>query len=122
MLLLTGKMVLLASLAAVSEGRVMAALFAGQVLSRLAPLVLSQNEARGAQTRIVQWGALWCVVPLLLMVPAGGAPFAVLALLAGALACYALRRISLDTSSAALVAASQPVCEVAFYLGAAIGA
>jgi hypothetical protein len=36
-LVLTGKIVLLAAMASVSEARVMAALFAGHVLSRLAP-------------------------------------------------------------------------------------
>jgi adenosylcobinamide-GDP ribazoletransferase len=121
-LVLVAKTVLLAALASVSEARVMAALFAGQVLSRLAPLALSQHAALGRDSRILRVAALWCVVPLLLMIPAGGAPFVVLALLAGSLACYALLRSARAARNSELVAGSQVVCELAFYLGAAIGA
>jgi adenosylcobinamide-GDP ribazoletransferase len=121
-LVLLGKTVLLAALASVSEARVMAALFAGQVLSRLAPLALSQREAPGQNARVLRVAALWCVVPLLLMIPAGGAPFVVLALLLGALACYALLRSARNAYNTELVLGSQALCELAFYLGAAIGA
>jgi adenosylcobinamide-GDP ribazoletransferase len=117
---LVGKTVLLAALASVSEARVMAALFAGQVLSRLAPLVLAQ-QALERDARVLRVAALWCVAPLLLMIPAGGAPFPVLALLVGALACYALVRTLRTAYSTELIAGSQVLCELGFYLGASIG-
>ena len=122
LLVLMGKIVLLAAIASVSEARVMAALFAGHVLSRLAPVVLSQRGPHAREPRVLQVAALWCLVPLLLMIAAGGAPFVVLALLGGALACYALLRSADSPRASEFVAASQPLCELAFYLGASIGA
>ena len=122
-LVLTGKIVLLAAMASVSEARVMAALFAGHVLSRLAPVVLSQRDPDARDPRVVRVAALWCLAPLLLMIAAGGAPFVVLALLGGSLACYAmLRRFAGGPRTSELAAASQPLSELAFYLGASIGA
>jgi adenosylcobinamide-GDP ribazoletransferase len=120
-IVLVGKTVLLAALASVSEARVMAALFAGQVLSRLAPLVLAQ-QALQRDPRVLRVAALWCVAPVLLMIPAGGAPFPVLGLLVGALACYALLRTLRTAPNTELIAGSQVLCELGFYLGAAIGA
>jgi hypothetical protein len=68
--------------------------------------------------RVVRVAALWCLAPLLLMIAAGGAPFVVLALLGGSLACYAmLRRSAGSPRTSELAAASQPLCELAFYLG-----
>ena len=122
MLMLLGKVVLLAAMASVSEARVMAALFAGHVLSRLAPVVLSQRDPQARDPRVLRIAALWCLVPLLLMIAAGGAPFVVLALLVGVVAGYALLRSSGNPRASGLVAASQPLCELAFYLGASIGA
>jgi adenosylcobinamide-GDP ribazoletransferase len=118
---LVGKTVLLAALASVSEARVMAALFAGQVLSRLAPLVLAQRRAPERDPRVLRVAALWCVVPLLLMIPAGGPTFPVLALLVAALACYALLRSAQTGHNTELIAGSQVLCELGFYLGASIG-
>lgn len=121
-LMLMGKTALLAAMASVSEARVMAALFAGHVLSRLAPVVLSQRDPQARDPRVLRVAALWCLPPLLLMIAAGGAPFVVLALLGGVLACYALLRVANSPRGSQLVAGSQPLCELAFYLGASIGA
>jgi adenosylcobinamide-GDP ribazoletransferase len=126
-LVLAGKFVLVASLASASEAGVIAALFAGHVVSRFAPLTMAHWLGSGDQVDpvTVRVGGLWCLVPLLLMVPAAGVAFLVLALLACALAGMALlrfcRRRQLTWGDDVLGAAQQ-VCEVAFYLGAAIGA
>jgi adenosylcobinamide-GDP ribazoletransferase len=121
-LVLMAKIVLLSAIASVSEACVMAALFAGHVLSRLAPVLLSQRDPHARDPRLLQVAALWCLVPLLLMIAAGGTPFVVLAFLGGALACWALLRSVASPRTTELVAASQPLCELAFYLGASIGA
>jgi adenosylcobinamide-GDP ribazoletransferase len=121
-LLLLGKATLLAALASASEGRVMAALFAGHVLSRLAPVVLAQRLAGGMDARTLRVAALWCLPPLLLLWPAGGPAFPALALLVAGLAGYAMARLAAAKRDGELVPASQPVCELGFYLGAAIGA
>lgn len=122
-LLLAAKLALLAAIAAAAEGRVITALFAAHVVSRFAPLVLAHwLDTSEAGLRTLRVGALWCVIPLLLMVPAGGAGFLVVPLLAAALAGFALVRLAPVTgeSSGDRPGAVQQVCEVAFYLGAAI--
>jgi adenosylcobinamide-GDP ribazoletransferase len=123
-LVLLGKISLLAAIASVSEAGVLAALLAGHVLSRFAPLVATYWLGAGREARSLRVGALWCAIPLLLMAAAGGALFLGLAFLAAALAGYAVLRWWKKRAGIAAqedFGALQQVCEVAFYLGAAIG-
>lgn len=121
-LLLAAKFALLAALAAAAEAAVMAALFAGQVVSRFAPLLAAHWLDTSPQAlRSLRVGALWCVVPLLLMVPAGGVAFLLAALIACALGGFAFARFAPGPREPR-AGALQQVCEVAFYLGAAVAA
>ncbi|MBE7366763.1 adenosylcobinamide-GDP ribazoletransferase [Ramlibacter pallidus] len=124
-LVLGGKLALLAALADRAEAAVITALFAGQVVSRFAPLVAAHwLDTREAALRTLRVGALWCVVPLALLAFAGGVAFLVAALLACALAGFALVRFTAppEGARAERTGAVQQVCEVAFYFGAAIAA
>jgi adenosylcobinamide-GDP ribazoletransferase len=124
-LVLLGKTCLLASIASVSEAGVLAALLAGHVLSRLAPLAAGYWLGLGTEARSLRVGALWCAIPLLLMAAAGGALFLGAALGAAVLAGYAAlrwRKKRAGNTAQEDAGALQQVCEVAFYLGAAIGA
>ena len=124
-LLLLAKVVLLATVASVSEAGVLAALFAGHVTSRFAPVIASRWLGDRHDVRALRIGALWCVAPLLLMFPASGWAFPLLALLLAATACYALLRVweaRMGAGAQDDSGALQQVWEVAFYLGAAIGA
>jgi adenosylcobinamide-GDP ribazoletransferase len=103
---------------------VIAALFAGQVVSRLAPLLLARSLHGDVPARSVQVGALWCALPLLLLLAAAGVGALALAVVAATLACYGLWRLGRRQASPVdrdFLAAAQQVCEVAFYLGAAVG-
>jgi adenosylcobinamide-GDP ribazoletransferase len=123
-LLLAAKLALLAVLASLSEVAVIAALFAAQVVSRLAPLLLARSLHGDVSARSVQLGALWCALPLLLLFAAAGGVALLLAVVAATLACYGLWRLGRrqgDPVDRDFLAAAQQVCEVAFYLGAAIG-
>lgn len=123
-LIVAAKLSLLTALATASAAGLMAALFAGHVVSRYAPLLAadwlgSQQVDRAGLRR----AALWCVVPLALMVPAGGVGCLVAALVAAAIGCVLLLRFNADALRAAdddAIGAVQQVCEVAFYFGAAI--
>lgn len=126
LLLIAGKLALLAALAAASEIAVMSALFAAHVVSRYLPLVVAHRlEPATLAPRALGLSALWCVVPLLLMVPAGGMGFLGMALLLAAAAAFAMlhyvRRRGAPFDDGVLGAVQQ-VCEAAFYLGAAIAA
>ncbi len=124
-LLLAAKIVLLAAIASVSEAGVLAALFAAHVTSRFAPVVASRWLGDRQDVRALRIGALWCVLPLALMFPASGWAFPLLAVLLAASACYALLRLwerRLGPGAQEDASALQQVWEVAFYLGAAIGA
>jgi adenosylcobinamide-GDP ribazoletransferase len=124
-LVLLAKISLLGAIASVSEAGVLAALLAGHVASRFAPLMAMYWLGTGTEARSLRVGALWCAIPLLLMAAAGGALFLGLALLVAALAGYAVLRWWKKRAGNAVpedFAALQQVCEVAFYLGAAIGA
>lgn len=125
-LLLAAKLALLAALAASAEAAVMASLFAGHVVSRFAPLVAAHwLDTSEPALRNLRAGALWCVVPLLLMFAAGGVAFLVVPLLACALAGFAIGRFVAaprDPVAGERAGALQQACEVAFYLGAAIAA
>lgn len=124
-LLLAAKFVLLAALATASAAALMATLFAAHVVSRYAPL-LAADWLR-ASTRVdrptLRRSALWCVIPLALMVPVGGIASLLLALIVSALGCAALLRLGGDTLREFDddgLGAVQQVCEIAFYFGAAL--
>ena len=134
LLVLAGKLALLAALADTSGAGVLTALLAGHVVSRFWPLLLAyvlpaMDEPGGAdplapapQPRGLQVAALWCVLPLLLMALADGIGFALVSLAFSALAWWGLRQWfarRLQGRSADCLGATQQVCEVAFYLGAA---
>jgi adenosylcobinamide-GDP ribazoletransferase len=126
LLLIAGKLALIAAVAAASEAAVMTALFAGHVTSRYLSLVVAHRLAPDAvDQRAVGWSALWCLVPLLLMVPVGGPAFLGMALLAAVLAGFVMLHILRRRASGfddGVLGAVQQVCEVAFYLGAAVAA
>jgi adenosylcobinamide-GDP ribazoletransferase len=104
----------------------MTALFAAHVTSRYLPLVVAHRLAPGAvDQRALGLSALWCLVPLLLMVPVGGPGFLGMALLAAVLAAFVMLHILRRRGSGfddGVLGAVQQVCEVAFYLGAAVAA
>lgn len=123
-LLLAAKLGLLAALATDSEPAVITALFAAHVVSRFALVVTHWAGSAEGDTRSLRVGALWCIVPLALMVPAGGVAFLVLPLLASALAGFGMLRFCRNhpDSAAERPGVVQQVCEVVFYLGAALAA
>ena len=122
-LVLAGKLALLTAIASVSEAGIMAALLAAHVVSRVAPLALARGLGGSGEPGALPVAALWCAIPLVLMLLADGPAFVLLSLLLAALACWGMllwcRRRAHDALD---VAAVQQVCELAFYLGAAIGA
>ena len=117
-LLLLGRVALLAALAAASEPAIMAALFAGPVVSRLAPLVVAQGDEGAHDPASIRVAVLWCVLPLVLMVPAGGPAFLVLAVLGAGVGTFLARRYGPRRPGGVV----QQACEIGFYLGAAFGA
>jgi len=123
-LLLAAKLGLLAALATDSESVVIAALFAGHVVSRFALVVAHWAGSADGDVRNLRVGALWCLVPLALMVPAGGVAFLLLPLLASALAGFGILRFCRNhpEGAAERPGVVQQVCEVVFYLGAALAA
>jgi adenosylcobinamide-GDP ribazoletransferase len=123
-LLLAARICLLAAIASLSEAGVLATLFAAQVVSRLAPVLLARSLNSDVPPRAVQVGAAWCLVPLVLMVPVASVGALALGVIAATLACYGTWRIASRQAEPAdrdVLAGAQQVCEVAFYLGAAIG-
>jgi adenosylcobinamide-GDP ribazoletransferase len=122
-LVLAAKLALLAAIASVSEAGIMAALLAGHVVSRVAPLALARGLGGRGEPGALSVAALWCAIPLALMLLADGVAFTLLPVLLAGLACYGMllwsRRRAHDAGD---LAAVQQVCELAFYLGAAIGA
>lgn len=133
-LVLGAKVALLAVLASQSEAGVLAALLAGHVVSRFWPLGLAyalsftHGSADPAQAPVDRGGlvvaALWSMPAMLLMLFVGGPAFVLLALLASGLAAYGLLRHwrkGRQSLTADNLGATQQICEVAFYLGAAIG-
>jgi adenosylcobinamide-GDP ribazoletransferase len=118
-LVLALKFSLLAVLGAQSAGGVMAALLAGHVVSRFWPLVLA-----GVDRHSLLIAGLWCAIPMLLMVFADGMAFLLVALVVSGLAFLAVRQRAIrrgESSSVSTLGATQQICEVAFYLGAAFG-
>ena len=132
-LVLAAKLALLALLGLHSPVGVMAALLGAHALSRLFALLIAWSlpplPAQPADHPLLQRAdrqalaasAIWCVVPLLLMVAAGGLPFMLAALVVGALGFGVLRRRFQQQGGVGLeaIGAAQQICEVAFYLGAA---
>jgi adenosylcobinamide-GDP ribazoletransferase len=124
-LLLAARIAAVAAIGSASEAGVLAALFAAPVVSRFAPLPAQHWTGRPDVGRgTVQVGALWCVVPLLVM-GAVNLAFLLLGLLAAAIAWITLLRFlrhhpgPFDDDRAACL---QQACELAFYLGSAVGA
>jgi adenosylcobinamide-GDP ribazoletransferase len=138
MLALFAKVALLAVLAGQSPAAVLAALLAGHVVSRFWPLLLMRSlpyigDASTASGKpmadridgtILAIGAGWCVVPLAIALLVQAPGFAIVGLLFSGLALFSMQRLfarRLKGFTADCVGATQQVCEVAFYLGAAIG-
>jgi adenosylcobinamide-GDP ribazoletransferase len=131
------KIALLAVLAADSPTAVLAALFAGHAVSRFGPLVLmhplvyvgdagtyeGKRFANPMDPKSLAVAALWCIVPLavaLLVQPPG---FAVMGLVFSGLTLLAMHKLlarRLSGFNADALGAAQQVCEIAFYLGAAV--
>lgn len=124
-LLLAAKFALLAALADVSEPAVITALLAAHVVSRFMLVVAHWAASTDSDTRGLGVGALWCAVPLVLLVPAGGVAFLLLPLVFAGLACFAFLRWCRgrgELPAADRPGAVQQVCELAFYFGAAVAA
>ena len=135
---LVGKVSLLAVLAEQSPACALAALLAAHVLSRFWPLLLVRSlpyvgDAGAPRNKLVAEridstgigvAAAWCVVPLVIAWLAQDAAFVIMGVLISGLAFWWMRwtfarRLQGFTGEG--VGATQQVCEVAFYLGAAIG-
>jgi adenosylcobinamide-GDP ribazoletransferase len=136
-LALLTKVSLLALLAARSPVAVLAALVAAHVLSRFWSLLLARSMPRiGADggfdsgplaERLGSTGlaiaAAWCVLAMVIAGFAQGMAFVVAGLVASALALAWLRRMlarGLKGLTGHALGAAQQVCEIAFYLGAAV--
>jgi adenosylcobinamide-GDP ribazoletransferase len=135
-LAMLSKVSLLAVLATQSPLAVMGALLAAHVLSRFWPLLLASSLpwlgesgthkplADRTDPRGLGIAAAWSVAALAIAWLAEGPGFAILSLVAGGLALLWMsrlfaRRLHGFTDSA--LGATQQVCEIATYLGAAIG-
>jgi adenosylcobinamide-GDP ribazoletransferase len=137
-LALMAKVSLLAVLASDSPTAVLVSLLAAHVVSRFWPLLLvrtlayvgdataskSKPLADRIDTRGLCIAAAWCLVPLAIAVFAQGLAFAAIAVLFSGVALLWMRRVfvqRLQGFTGDCLGAAQQVCEVAFYLGAAIG-
>lgn len=124
-LVLGAKFALVAALGSTFEAGVITALFAAHVVSRFALVVTHWAASTDGGTRSLGIGALWCLLPLALMAAAGGFVFLLMALLVGALACFAALRFCRarpDAPAGERPGVVQQVTEIGFYLGAAIAA
>lgn len=136
-LVLLSKVALLSVLGALSPALALSALLAAHVVSRFAPLVLmytlpyagdsqvakSGPLAASVSTETVLVGAAWCVVPLALAALVQDVAFVAGGLLAGAAALFWLRQLlqrRLQGFTGDALGAAQQLCELAFYLGAAL--
>jgi len=135
-LMLLCKVTLLAVLASAPAAAVFAALLAAHTVSRFWPLVLIRTlpyvgDDAGSKSKpladhiapgALVAGAGWCIVPLMLATLALGPAFAAAGLAASALALWWMRRWlqrRLQGFTGDGLGATQQVCELAFYLGAA---
>jgi adenosylcobinamide-GDP ribazoletransferase len=137
-LTLLAKVSLLAALAAISPVAVLAALLAAHVVSRFWPLMLARAMpylgerlsahkplAHRVEPRGFGIAGAWCIVALVIALFAQGPGFAIVGLLFSGVALLGLRRLfarRLNGFTDECLGAAQQACEVAFYLGAAIGA
>ncbi|HET8744780.1 MAG TPA: hypothetical protein VFM98_04180 [Ramlibacter sp.] len=126
-LLLAGRIATVAAIGAASEAGVLAALLAGPVVARFAPLLAAHWSAHeGSEDAAgLRAAALWCVLPLAVMLLAEGVAFVLLALAGAALAWIALLRFLRSRPGGfdeLRAGALQQACELAFYLGASVGA
>jgi adenosylcobinamide-GDP ribazoletransferase len=136
-LVLLAKVSLLGVLAAQSPAAVLAALLGAHVLSRFWPLVLVRtlpyvgdaNAAAGKppgdriDSRALGIAGAWCVLPLAVALLAQGMAFAITAIASSGLALLWMRRQfmrRLAGFTGDCLGAAQQVCEIAFYLGAAV--
>ncbi|HWP11445.1 MAG TPA: adenosylcobinamide-GDP ribazoletransferase [Ramlibacter sp.] len=136
-LVLLAKVSMLALLAARSPVAVLSALLAAHVLSRFWPLLLLRGMPRvgdvgssdGAPlaerigSRDLAIAAAWCAVALATAVLAQGMVFVIAGLAASAVALLWMQRLlarRLKGLTGKGLGATQQVCEIAFYLGAAM--
>ena len=136
-LALLTKVALLALLGAHSGTAMLAALCGGHVWSRWCPLVLvkslvhvgdaaqskSKPLADQMTTAALAVAALWCVPPLVWVAWMQGAGFLAAAMAGSALALWWMRRLlvrRLQGFTGDGLGATQQLCELAFYLGAAL--
>ena len=133
MLALAAKVTLLALLASQTAAGVLAALIGAHGVSRFWPLLVVRTLPFVGDTEIKPaaetmerraLALLWVVPPLALMALAHSLAFALGGLLLSALGWLSLQRLlerRLQGFTADGLGATQQVCEIAFYLGAAIG-
>ncbi|TAL68913.1 MAG: adenosylcobinamide-GDP ribazoletransferase [Burkholderiaceae bacterium] len=131
------KVALLAVLGSAGPDAALAALAGGQVLSRFLPLLLVRTMAHvgdAAHSKskpladqitngALACAALWCFVPLALVGWTQGALFLIVPMVTSTLALLYLRRLfarRLQGFTGDCLGAAQQVCEIAFYLGAAL--
>ena len=131
------KVALLAGLGARGTGTAVVALAGAHVLSRFAPLLLiralphvgdtARSKSKPLADRIgrgaVAIGFWWCFVPLAGAAYRHGAIYLVACIVATALACFAAYRLfkrRLGGFTGDCLGATQQVCEIAFYLAAAV--
>ncbi|MBI2770238.1 MAG: adenosylcobinamide-GDP ribazoletransferase [Burkholderiales bacterium] len=136
-LALLAKVSLLAVLGSQNLAAALMALLAGHVVSRFAPLVLVYTldhvgDAAGSKSKPLAdqlsrnglfAAAGWCYVPLALAGLAQGALFVALAMAAACAALLFMHRLfrrRLQGFTGDCLGATQQVCEIAFYLGAAL--
>jgi adenosylcobinamide-GDP ribazoletransferase len=137
-LALLAKVSLLALLASRSPLAVLTALLAAHAVSRFWPLLTihtlahiegeagskSKPLAERIERRALFVGAAWCLVPLALMLLADRFAFVLLAVVASAAGWWFMRRLlarRLQGFTGDALGATQQVCEIAFYFGAACG-
>ncbi|HSH90488.1 MAG TPA: adenosylcobinamide-GDP ribazoletransferase [Ramlibacter sp.] len=137
-LVLLAKIALLAVLGGHAPAVVLAALFTAQVVSRFWPLVLARGMsylagagplddkpfAHPIVRRELGIAAAWCAVPLVLALWGQGLGFVLLALVLSGLVVLWLRNLfarRLQGFNDACIGTTQQLCEIGFYLGAAIG-
>ncbi|MDB5851597.1 MAG: adenosylcobinamide-GDP ribazoletransferase [Rhodoferax sp.] len=136
-LALLTKVALLALLGAHSPAAMLAALCGGHVFSRWCPLVLvrtlahvgdtAQSKSKPLADQITNTAlavaAMWCVLPLALVACLQPAAFVATAVASSLLALWWMRRLlarRLQGFTGDGLGATQQLCEIAFYLGAAL--
>nr|WP_315430827.1 adenosylcobinamide-GDP ribazoletransferase [uncultured Albidiferax sp.] len=135
-LALLAKVALLALLDAYSGTALLAALVGGHVWSRFCPLLLvrwlphvgdaatskSKPLAEQISHAALAIAFLWCFMPLALVLYAQGATFLIAGMVGSGLGLLWMRRLfvrRLQGFTGDCLGATQQVCEIAFYLGAA---